>query len=144
MNPSRRQVAAARLAAAEAARATADLARAVVGETSSQASAEDRIRAARRLRVLSLEVLDWTIRSEFLNGVPWEELAGYARRDAETLRRQYEAGTLQWVASLPESTESEADAADTLDGWYRRHAEELLDPAHETPVGGLFTPPGSC
>ncbi|MFE1270619.1 hypothetical protein [Streptomyces sp. NPDC058758] len=143
MNPSR-QVAAARLAAAQAARATADLARAVVGETSSPASAADRIRAARRLRVLSLEALDWTIRAEYLNGTSWVELAQLLQRDAGTLRRQYEAGTLQWAEALPESTDDEADAAGALDAWYRRHAEELLDPAQEAPVSGLFTPPHKC
>ncbi|MFJ4342685.1 hypothetical protein [Streptomyces sp. NPDC088915] len=141
MNHSR-QVAAARLAAAHAARATADLSRAYVGETSSAASAEDRIRAARRMRVLSLQVLDWTIRAEFLNGASWEELAEYTgRRDVNALREQYEAGTLQWVEELPESTQEEAETAGALDEWYRRHAEELLDPAHDSPVGGLFIPP---
>lgn len=141
MNPSR-QVAAARLAAAQAARAAADLARAQVGETSTDATAADRIRGARRLRLLAMQVLDWTIRAEFLNGATWEELAEHAGRDASSLKRQYEAGTLQWVEGLPNSTQDEADEAAALDAWYARHAEELLDPeAAKSPVAGLFTPP---
>ncbi|MEU3501192.1 hypothetical protein ABZ726_10600 [Streptomyces hundungensis] len=136
-----RRAAAARLAAAQTARASADLARAYVGDTSAPVATGDRIRAVRRLRVLTAELMDWTVRAEFLAGASWAELASATGRDEATLRAEYEEGTLQWALALPEGTDGELQDAEMLDAWYRRHAEELVDPGENVPVSGLFTPP---
>ncbi|MGW0562968.1 hypothetical protein ACWDZ4_20670 [Streptomyces sp. NPDC003016] len=135
------QAAEARLIASGHAREVADFARGIVGDASSDATPAERIRAARRLRLLSLQVLNWTIRAEVLRGTPWPELATALDRDEESLRTQFEAGTHQWAerhANDPERAEQSAAAAEALDDWYRRHTEELLDPDQLTPVSGLF------
>ncbi|MGW7090121.1 hypothetical protein ACWGH2_42430 [Streptomyces sp. NPDC054871] len=143
MDPSR-QAAEARLIAAVHAREVADFARGIVGDSSSDVAAADRIRAARRLRLLSLQVLNWTVRAEVLSGTPWPELAAGLGRDERTLRAEFEASTLQWAEdneAEPESADQSLATAEALDAWYKRHADELLDPATEAPVSSLFTPP---
>ncbi|WP_433860132.1 hypothetical protein [Streptomyces kronopolitis] len=145
MDPSR-QAAEARLLAAGHAREVADFARGIVGDSSSDAAAADRIRAARRLRLLSLQVLNWTVRAEVLDGTPWPELAAALGRDEEALRVEFEAGTLHWAkdndADL-EQPEQILATASALDAWYERHADDLLDPATQAPVSSLFTPPNA-
>ncbi|AWI32675.1 hypothetical protein [Streptomyces tirandamycinicus] len=138
------QAAEARLIAAAHAREASDFARAIVGSTSGADTAAERIRAGRRLRLLSLQVLQWTVRAEILRGTPWPELAAALGRDEESLRAEYEAGTLQWADRLADdaaAAEQSVEAARALDAWYRTHAEELIDPAEDAPVSGLFTPP---
>ncbi|MFD7764086.1 hypothetical protein [Streptomyces microflavus] len=141
---SARQSAEARLVAAGHAREVADFARGIVGDTSSDATAADRIRAARRLRLLSLQVLNWTVRAEVLNGTAWSELAAALGRDEGSVREEFEAGTVQWAENIdadPQHAEHSATAARALDAWYEVHAEDMLDPAHEAPVSALFTAP---
>lgn len=143
MDPSR-QAAEARLIASGHAREVSDFARGIVGDASSDATPTERIRAARTLRLLSLQVLNWTIRAEVLRGTPWPELAAALDRDETSLRAEFEAGTHQWAerhANDPEQKEHSAAAAEALDDWYRRHAEEFLDPDRVAPVSGLFTSP---
>ncbi|MFB6505600.1 hypothetical protein ACFC07_22085 [Streptomyces sp. NPDC056099] len=143
MDPSR-QAAEARLLAAGHAREVADFARGIVGDSSSDVAAADRIRAARRLRLLSLQVLNWTVRAEVLRGTPWPDLAAALNRDEASLREEFEASTLQWARDHdadPESGEQSLAAAAALDAWYERHADDLLDPDAQAPVSSLFPPP---
>ncbi|WP_330335697.1 hypothetical protein OHS33_38615 (plasmid) [Streptomyces sp. NBC_00536] len=134
----------ARLIAASHAREVSDFARGVVGGTSSAATAADRIGEARRLRLLALQVLNWSVRAAVLEGTPWVEIATALGRDAEAVRAEFEAGTSQWadLASRdPERAERSAAEAEALDTWYRTHAVDFLDPAEDAPVSGLFAPP---
>ncbi|MEV0487342.1 hypothetical protein AB0I69_42920 [Streptomyces sp. NPDC050508] len=143
MDPSR-QAAEARLLAAGHAREVADFARGIVGDSSSGVDAADRIRAARRLRLLSLQVLNWTVRAEVLHGTPWPDLAVALGRGEDALREEFEASTLQWARDHdadPASTEQSLAAAAALDAWYERHADDLLDPDTQAPVSSLFPPP---
>ncbi|MFI9052510.1 hypothetical protein [Streptomyces sp. NPDC053427] len=145
MDPSR-QAAEARLLAAGHAREVADFARGIVGDSSSDVAAADRIRAARRLRLLSLQVLNWTVRAEVLSGTSWTELAASLGRDEDALREEFEDSTLQWTKDHdadPEQPEQSLAAAEALDAWYKRHADGLLDPATQAPVSSLFTPPNA-
>ncbi|MEU0857430.1 hypothetical protein ABZ352_18600 [Streptomyces griseofuscus] len=132
----------ARLITAMHAREVADFARGIVGSVATGTAAEH-IRAARRLRLLSLQVLQWTVRSEVLRGEPWSELAAALGRDEEAVRAEYEAGTAQWTVRLAEHPDSEesVETARALDEWYRAHADDLLDPAEVSPVSALFTAP---
>ncbi|MFD3815243.1 hypothetical protein ACFWRZ_09260 [Streptomyces rubiginosohelvolus] len=139
-----RQSAEARLVAAAHAREVADFARGIVGDVSSSATAADRIRAARRLRLLSLQVLNWTVRAEVLSGESWADLASALGRDEDAVREEFGAGTVQWAerndADPNRADLSEAEAQ-ALDDWYAAHAEEVLDPGHVAPVSALFTTP---
>ncbi|WP_030372355.1 hypothetical protein [Streptomyces rimosus] len=138
------QAAQARLITAEHAREVADFARGIVGEISGEGTAADRILAARRLRLLSLQVLQWTVRAEALAGTPWSELAAALCRDEDSVQAEFEAGTRQWAerqAADPDAESGAPEAARALDAWYRRHADALLDPEKEAPVTGLFTCP---
>lgn len=138
------QAAEARLVTAEHAREAADFARSIVGSASSDVSAPDRIVAARRLRLLSLQVLQWTVRAEVLAGTPWDVLAAALGRDEDAVKAEFEAGTAQWAdrqAADPRSEQESEATARALDDWYRRHADDLLDPAQDAPVSSLFTRP---
>ncbi|MEU1221260.1 hypothetical protein [Streptomyces microflavus] len=138
------QAAQARLITAGHAREVADFARGIVGATSGDSTAGDRILAARRLRLLSLQVLQWTVRAEVLAGAPWDVLATALGRDEVTVRAEFEEGTASWAVRQAADGDAAAEfeaAAQALDDWYRRHADDLLDPAHEAPVSDLFTHP---
>ncbi|MFD0352995.1 hypothetical protein ACFVHW_04485 [Streptomyces sp. NPDC127110] len=138
------QAAEARLVAASHARAVSDFARGIVGSTSSAASAGERIREARRLRMLSLQHLNFTVRAEFLRGTPWSEIAAALGRDEDAVRAEFEAGTLQWAEEMsqdPKRAERSIAEAEDLDAWYQSHAVEFLDPAEEAPVTRLFSHP---
>ncbi|MFD4933437.1 hypothetical protein [Streptomyces virginiae] len=138
------QAAEARLIAASHSREVSDFARGIVGGTSGSASPAERIREARRLRLLSLQVLNWTVRAEVLAGTPWEEIAAALGRDTENVRAEFDAGTTQWAernAADPQRAEDSVTEAEALDAWYRVHAVDLLDPPEGAPVSGLFTPP---
>ncbi|MEU5425537.1 hypothetical protein AB0H73_08000 [Streptomyces olivoreticuli] len=128
----------ARLAAARAHRDLSDLARQGVGGISSAAGACERIEAARRLRVMVNELLDLVVLGEALGGEPWEELTrALHRRDAGTVRAEYDEAVTQWEAvPATELQGAEADARD-LDAWYRRHREDA-DPPAENPVSDLL------
>jgi hypothetical protein len=140
------QAAEARLIAASHAREAADFARGIVGDTTSGSTAMDRIRAARRLRLMDLQVLQWTVRAEVLLGTPWPEIAAALDRDEESVRAEFEASTLQWAernAREPQPIEEVIGEARDLDAWYRKHREDVLDPGTDAPVSGLFaSPPG--
>ncbi|KIF04162.1 hypothetical protein PL81_20345 [Streptomyces sp. RSD-27] len=138
------QAADARLIAASHAREVSDFARGIVGATSNTATAADRLREARRLRLLALQVLNWSVRAEVLDGTPWTEIAAALGRDADAVRAEFESGTLQWADLAlrdPDRTERRVAEAEDLDNWYRTHAVDFLDPAEDAPVSGLFTPP---
>ncbi|MEU7228948.1 hypothetical protein [Streptomyces chrestomyceticus] len=138
------QAAQARLITAEHAREVADFARGIVGGLSEEGTAADRILAARRLRLLSLQVLQWTVRAEVLAETPWPELAAALGRDEESVRAEFEAGTEQWASRAavdPDAESGSVETARALDAWYRQHADALLDPEREAPISGLFTRP---
>ncbi|MFB8025895.1 MULTISPECIES: hypothetical protein [unclassified Streptomyces] len=137
------QASEARLIVAGHAREVSDFARGIVGGTAGPADTADRIVAARRLRLLSLQVLQWTVRAEWLKGASWAEIAAALDRDEETVRAEFEVGTEQWAVRAGAEANAEGRsvaAAVALDEWYRAHAG-LLDPAVNSPVSGLFTPP---
>ncbi|RSS95057.1 hypothetical protein EF903_05290 [Streptomyces sp. WAC05292] len=138
------QAAQARLIAAGHAREVADFARGIVGGTSSDAPAIERIQEARRLRLLSLQQLNWTVRAEVLQGTPWSVIAAGLGRDEEAVRAQFEVGTQQWAdrtAQDPEAEQRSLAEAEALDEWYRVQAVDLLDPVATAPVSSLFTHP---
>lgn len=128
----------ARLSAARAHRDLSDLARQGLGDINSGASSRERIEAARRLRVLVNELVDLVVLAEALGGAPWEEITqALHRRDAETVRVEYEDAVSEWRAAPAPAFDGVDDDARDLDAWYQRHREDT-DPAGENPATDLL------
>lgn len=144
----------ARIALAVAARETADLGRGVVGDVSTPMRRGERIRAARRIRLLSLAVLDRAVLAELSEGATWAEVGdAVGGLDAEEARRRYESTWREWLdpdqvsgdfGDFTVGLRGDPDLEGTaweLDRWWVRHAEpwETLDlDTPPTPVGQVL------
>lgn len=142
----------ARLALAVAAREAADLARGVVGDVSTPMRPGERIRAARRIRLMSLSIVDRAVLAELSDGTSWDDVAVALGIDADTARRRYEPTWLDWQAG---DVDDEADFGDfsvglpgdldlpgtaaTLDSWWVRHAEPWETADRTNPVAQVLT-----
>lgn len=146
----------ARVSLAVAAQEAADLSRGVVGDVSTPMSAVERIRKARRVRLVSLTVVDRAVLAVLSEGASWEEVAeGLGYRDApgetavERAKRIHGPTWDQWLLG---DLDDDADFGDygiglrgdndmagtaaTLDQWYVRHADYLEPDA--APVTRVF------
>lgn len=129
----------ARLAFAVAGREASDYARGLVGDVGSPQLPGERVRNARRLRLLALSVLDRAVLIEALTGTSWAEIAEALAMPEDEVRRRYEATVEQWARELPAAMldatiygdlttglrhdhDPEGTAA-AIDAWYSRHAE---------------------
>lgn len=131
----------ARLAYAVASREVADYARGLVGDTATPMLPGERIRAARRLRVLALSVLDRAVLVELAAGASWANVADALGLPEAEVRRRYQETAARWVSGqspdeadldlsiygdfstgLHPDSDPEGMAA-ALDAWYLRHSE---------------------
>lgn len=141
----------ARLALAVAGQESADLSRGIVGDVSTPMAPGERIRKARRVRLLSLSLVDRAVLAELSEGASWETVATALGKDREDARRIYEPLWRQW---LDGDTDDEADfgdygiglrgdldlagTAEGLDSWWNRHKEPWEDPATYQPVAQVL------
>lgn len=139
------------MAFAVAARETADYARGLVGDVGTPQLPGERIRNARRLRLLTLSLLDRAVLIEALTGTSWPEIADALALPEDETRRRYEPTVQQWAVELAKQDPSiygdltvgmrhDADPEGTaaaLDAWFSRHAEPW-DGA-DTPVTRALT-----
>ncbi|MFE2723888.1 hypothetical protein [Kitasatospora sp. NPDC059327] len=141
----------AQVAAAVAQRDVSQFAAALVGTTSVQRPARDRIQEARHLRLLALEVLDRTVIAALLDGMSWEELGEALLLDPATARVRYESAVKRWSAPGGSAQQGPGDPGDPdvagtaglLDAWYS-DAVSALDPQvgepAERPVSRILHP----
>ncbi|MFJ4988725.1 hypothetical protein ACIP9H_33615 [Streptomyces sp. NPDC088732] len=128
----------ARITAARTARDLSDLARQAVGITAADMSPAERLIAARRLRKLAADFVDYTVMAEALAGTPWPEIAEpLSRRDPGTVEGEYAESVADWQAMPEDQMTAAAEGAEDLDAWYARHQEDT-DPTSETPVTDLL------
>lgn len=134
---------------AVAARENADYARGLVGDISTPMLPGERIRAARRLRVLALTVLDRAVLIERAAGCSWEEIARALGLSVDETRARYEETWQVWCAEAAPAgvdarvqgehglglrfDEDPQGTAEMLDAWYMRHAEPWDDAPSEAP-----------
>ncbi|MFJ3793551.1 hypothetical protein [Kitasatospora sp. NPDC090091] len=131
----------AQVAAAVAQRDVSQFAAALVGTTSVDRPARDRIREARHLRLLALEALDRTVIAARLDGMSWEELGEALLLDPVTAQVRYEAAVARWSAPEGSVRQGPGDpgdpdltgTAELLDAWYAQ-AVTALDPQAGEPV----------
>jgi len=119
------------VAAGVSARELADHAQAVVGATGTELAVAERIRAARFLRLLAMEVVDRTVIASLLDGAPADEVADALGLDPAMVEQRYGPAVAAW--SRPELSEQRGpgDAGDrdvagtaaALDQWWVRHQE---------------------
>lgn len=129
----------ARLAFAVAGRDTADYARGLVGDVGTPQLAGERIRNARRVRLLALTMLDRAVLIEALTGTSWAAIADALALPESEARKRYEETVEKWARALPTGVldatifgdattglrhdhDPEGTAA-ALDAWFQRHAE---------------------
>lgn len=129
----------AKVAMAVGAREAADYARGLVGDVSTPMLPGERVRAARRLRVLALTVLDRAVLVERAQGCSWAEIARALSLSEEETVARYAETFEQWVAErAPEGIDASVlgdfgiglrfdedpeGTAASVDAWYARHAE---------------------
>lgn len=130
----------ARIAVAVTAQEASDLARLIVGDISNPATTTtERIRAARRVRLVSLALVDRAVIAAVMDGESWESVAAAIGMDEDAAERRY-APVLPsaWVDGTPDWADGDlARTADALDLWWTRHAEPWETPA-EHPVSSLL------
>jgi hypothetical protein len=144
----------ARIAQAVAARETADFARGLVGDVATPMMPGERIRKARRLRLLALTVLDRTVLIERALGASWAEIADALARSEDAVRDTYEEVFERWAANLPpEGMDASIigdftiglrpdmdplGTAESLDLWYERTRDDW-DSSDQHPVTRAVT-----
>jgi|GEM_PF-5811666 len=132
------------VALAVAGRDAADFARNFTRDVPTSHPTGERIRNARRLRMLSLVVLDRTVLLELLEGADWQELSDALGIPAEEVERRYRHTWEVWKSNLAaddldpnlfgdHTTGLPHDpdpmgTAETIDAWLFRHAEPWEDP----------------
>ncbi|MGW2550137.1 hypothetical protein [Streptomyces sp. NPDC001635] len=127
----------ARITAARAARDLSDLARQAVGATAAPMSPAERIHAARRIRQMANELVDYAVLAEALAGASWEEITeALNRRDPRTVEGEYADAAADWQAMPEDEMTAAAEGTEDLDAWYGRHREDH-DPAVESPITDL-------
>jgi hypothetical protein len=126
----------ARLALAVAARESADLSRGIVGDVSTPMRPGERVKKARRVRLMSLAIVDRAVLAELTDGATWEQVGDALGIDCDEARRRYEPTWRQWVEGDYDDDADFGDfgvglrgdldlpgTADALDSWWLRHAE---------------------
>ena len=132
----------ARVGLAVSARDVADMARGIVGDSSTDYHPGERIRSSRRIRLAALAVVDQAVIAELSEGASWDEVAAALGVPRETAIAQYSAAWIDWSARFPghpndSSDDREcAETAETVDMWWRRHADpwEAAEAASSSPV----------
>ena len=144
----------ARLAFAVAARESADYSRGLVGDVGTPMLPGERIRAARRLRVLAMTILDRAVLVELAAGTSWAEVADNLALPEAEVRRRYEEGFMVWSEGEPpiglnmtlwgdfgtalDPDSDPAGMAAALDLWFGRHSEPW-EQATDQPVSRILT-----
>lgn len=141
----------ARLALAVTGQEAADLGRGVVADVAVPLAAGERITMTRRLRLLSIALVDRAVLVELADGASWEQVADALGVPVEEARRVYEPTWVAWSADAGflaydagdrgVGMPADADAAGTaaaLDSWCVRHAEPWDEPVSE-PVSRILT-----
>lgn len=141
----------ARLALAVAGRECADLSRGVVGDVSTPMVPGERIRKARRVRLMSLSVVDRAVLTELSEGATWEVVAdalGMSVAEAERVHgptwRRWLAGDLDDEADFGDygvglrGDLDLAGTAESLDAWHHRHREPWDGDDAERPVARVL------
>lgn len=142
----------ARLAYAVAGRELADLGRGAVGDVSTPMPPGALIRKARRPRLVSLTLVDRAVLAELSQGTSWEVVADALGLDLDAAIRRYGPVWDQWSnGDLDDDAADFGDhglglrgdldaegTADSLDQWYRRHAEPWEDHAESAPVAQVL------
>jgi hypothetical protein len=134
-----------------AAREVSDCAHHLVGAASQDMPASERIRSARRLRLLTLEILDRTVIAELLAGATMDEVAEALLLDPETARGRYSDALELWAHPQDAEQRGPGEAGDPdvagtaagIDRWWARH-QDPSDPRSSgdlTPVMGLLDKP---
>jgi hypothetical protein len=137
----------ARIAFAVSGRECADYARGLVGDLAHELRPGERVRSARRLRVLSMVALDRAVLIELAEGATWEEVGRALGMSAEDAASRYSETWAEWSAE--ESPYAPASSSEfhvglrddpdlpatvhALDQWFSRHAEPWEDA--DSPVG---------
>lgn len=137
----------ARLALAVAGQEAADLARGIVGDVSTPMRPGERIRSARRARMLSLTLVDRAVLAELSEGATWETVGEALGVTADEAERRYRLTWDQWQAGdwddeldFGDHTvglRGDADlegTAQSLDSWWNRHKEPWESRGFDQPV----------
>lgn len=123
-----------------AAQETCDLARGVVGDLSTPMTGVERIKKARRVRLLGLSVVDRAVLAVLSEGGTWAEVAEGLGVDEATAVLRYSDTWADWLNPDPTDPDfgdytlgltGDQDAAGTaamLDQWYNRHRDPWDDP----------------
>lgn len=127
----------ARVALASTSRELADAAHGIVTDLGGNLGAGERIRRARRLRALSLQLTDLAVLVELADGAEWDDVAAALSVDTNEAVRTYAPTWVEWsvpgepAGGLGAPGEGDLEVtAETLDQWWRRHAEPwAVDPA---------------
>jgi hypothetical protein len=110
----------------------------------------ERIRNARRLRLLAMSVLDRAVLTELADGASWDEVAFALGLDVAEAQRRYVPVWEQWQEgdddfdfgdfSVGLSGDLDlAGTAEALDSWWQRHSEPWETPEGVTPVTTAIT-----
>ncbi|MFJ5121948.1 hypothetical protein [Kitasatospora sp. NPDC088548] len=137
------------VAAAVADRDVAEFAIGLIAAGPADQTTDARIRAARRLRLLALEVLDRTVIAEALAGASWEELGAALGLDPAVAEGRYAQAVELWQDPAGAWMRGPGEAGDpdvagtaaAVDAWFAR-VQPLLNPgaeAEESPVSRLLT-----
>lgn len=140
----------ARMGMAVNARDVADEARGVLGDACAPLPRGELIAKTRRVRALAQALVDRAVMAEIAGGASWSDLADALGMPAEDCHRIY-APT--WEVWLEHGSEPELDrgdrevgtgrdfdpegTAESLDQWWRRHAEPWESADRPRPVGTL-------
>ena len=104
------QQARALVALAEDAQHIGDSAAGIVRDTTTDLDPGKRIRSARRIRLLSLALVDHAVLTELAAGASWETVARALSVDVETARRRYQATWAEWQRDPVDLDQVAADA----------------------------------
>lgn len=146
----------ARVSLAVAARDVAEQGRVIVGDISTPMPPGERIRAARRVRLLTWSLIDRAVLAELSDGATWDQIAealGTSRFEAQ---RRYASMWVQWQGGLAEN-EIDGDehslglrgdldlagTAQSLDQWWLRHSEPWETTQGGGDAGGAGASPGA-
>lgn len=128
-----------------------DDARLIVGNVSTDMAPGERIRAARKPRWHSLNLVDVAVLSELADGARWDEIADALGCELEDAQRRYGPTWAAWLAGAYDDDEvalgdfsvrlgDDDDlgvTAATIDQWYQRHTDPW-DITESEPVSRLL------